>query len=122
MSTQNFNPERRNFFKYGAAAIASLVLAPALRATGSLAFGADAQKPLTEDDTLAKTMGYHKDAKKVDVKKWAKKGGADGKDQSCKSCMFFTAGSDGKTGKCQIFPNNTVNMGGWCNSWAKKTT
>ena len=108
---------RRNFFKYGLAAVASFVL-PALSRNGSLAFG-DGKKPLTESDPVAQSLGYKSDNTKIDTKKWTKKAGAEGKAQKCSTCMFFT-GIDAKTGNCQIFPNNTVSANGWCNSWTKK--
>jgi len=116
------SPSRRQFFKRAAVALASLVLAPALlaRAAGD-AQGAEAKlPPLTDADPTAKALGYHPSAAKVDVAKWPKRAGAGGKSQKCSSCMFYT-GADKKTGKCQIFPKNSVNADGWCNSWSKKT-
>lgn len=108
---------RRNFFKYGITAVASVFLAPLLLKKGS-AFAAD-KAPLTASDPVAQSLGYNPDNTKVDKKKWTKKAGADGKSQKCATCMFFTA-IDPKHGNCQIFPNNTVASVGWCNSWTKK--
>ena len=87
---------------------------------GTLARAADtALVPLTEDDPTAKALGYYKDASKVDIKKWPKRAGAEGKKQFCSSCNFFTA--DGKTqGKCSIFVGKSVQAKGWCNTWTPK--
>jgi hypothetical protein len=108
---------RRNFFKYGIAGLASLFAAPLLSRKGS-AF-ADGKAPLSPTDPVAQSLGYNPDNTKVDVKKWTKKAGADGKTQKCGTCMFFSA-VDGKSGNCQIFPNNSVMTNGWCNTWTKK--
>jgi hypothetical protein len=110
---------RRNFLKYSAFGVASLCATKLLRSDG-IAFAADpVLKPLTSDDPTGKVLGYSADAKKVDVKKWPKKAGPGGDAQSCTSCQFFTK-LDDKSGKCQIFPMNTVASGGWCSSWTKK--
>ena len=108
---------RRNFFKTGLAAVASLFAFPLLSRSGS-AFGAD-KTPLTATDPVGQSLGYNPDNAKVDSKKWPKKAGPEGKAQKCSNCMFYTA-IDGKHGNCQIFPNNTVMSVGWCNSWTKK--
>ncbi|TFH88661.1 high potential iron-sulfur protein [Billgrantia azerbaijanica] len=34
--------------------------------------------------------------------------------QRCETCMFFDAQTEG----CQLFPQNSVEPGGWCQSWA----
>ncbi|MBI3555076.1 MAG: high-potential iron-sulfur protein [Deltaproteobacteria bacterium] len=86
---------------------------------GAVARAADAPVVLSEDDPMAKTLGYYKDASKVDVKKWPKRAAPEGKKQFCNNCQFFTA--DGKTqGKCQIFANKLVASKGWCNTWTAK--
>lgn len=114
-----FNEDRRSFFKYAIAAVGTTLLSPYFRGTGGFAM-ADAALPLLkESDPTATALGYAYEASKVDKKKWTKKAGPDGPAQKCSSCMFFT-GSDKKSGKCQIFPNNVVASGGWCNSWTKK--
>ncbi len=76
-------------------------------------------KPLSEEDPLAKSLGYYKNASKVDAKKWTKRAGPDGKTQFCSNCMFYTP-ENSSAGKCQIFPANLVTAKGWCNTWAKK--
>ncbi|MBI3542555.1 MAG: high-potential iron-sulfur protein [Deltaproteobacteria bacterium] len=115
MSKHNsgFNAERRRFFKIGLVGAASLLLAPA--------FGRAAEpgKPVDEKDPMATALGYVKDAKKVDVKKFPKRAGAEGKTQFCENCQFY-AKKDAKTGACQIFAGGLVAAKGWCNSWTKK--
>ena len=111
---------RRGFLKLTGlglvAATLSKVLAPSTAQ-------AQAAQPVNEKDALAQSLGYHADAKKVDVKKWPKHAGAEGSKQVCKDCMFYQAKGDAsKTTEapCQIFAGKTVKAGGWCNSWAKK--
>jgi hypothetical protein len=126
MSNQNNdlknNPSRRGFLKLTGlglvAAAFSKVIAPS---------AASAQTPpavaLNEKDPLAQSLGYHADAKKVDVKKWPKRAGAEGAKQFCKTCQFYQAkGDPSKTAEapCQIFAGKNVKAGGWCNSWALK--
>lgn len=41
-------------------------------------------------------------------------------DQSCASCMQFTAVGDGSWGDCTIFPGNVVSHNGWCSAYVKK--
>jgi hypothetical protein len=33
--------------------------------------------------------------------------------ETCSNCMFFDSRSEG----CQLFPQNSVEPGGWCQSW-----
>ncbi len=77
--------------------------------------------PVQENEALAVAMGFYKDATKVDLKKWAKKAAADGKDQLCKNCQVFAADPTNKgMGKCTIFQMRLVPDAGWCNGWVKK--
>lgn len=115
----NFNEKRRSFFKYTLMAIASTAFFSYFRGKSTLAFAETSLPLLKESDPTAKALGYYANANKVDTKKWPKKAGPDGGIQKCSNCMFYT-GTDKKSGKCQIFPNNLVAAGGWCNSWIKK--
>ena len=117
------NGSRRGFLKHSFLALAAVFVAPVLR-KGSPKLFDDAMAdgplaPLSASDPLAMSLGYNPSASKVDLKKWPKKAGPDGKGQKCSSCMLYTA-IDGKTGKCQIFQNKTVSASAWCNSWSKK--
>lgn len=79
--------------------------------------------PLAEADPMAVALGYHNDAKKVDVKKWSKRAGPEGAKQFCYNCQLYKSTSgDPKSslnGSCQIFPGKTVMGKGWCNSWVQ---
>jgi hypothetical protein len=117
MSTSN---SRRGFLKITGlglvAAALSKVVAPSTA-------GAQAVQAVNEKDALAQSLGYHADAKKVDVKKWPKRAGAEGAKQFCKTCLFYQAKGDPATtaeAPCQIFSGKTVKGGAWCNSWAEK--
>lgn len=123
MSETGNNNSRRDFLKIsglgllGAAAVGSLSLR-------SLPANAQAAKPLPmvgETEPMAKTLGYHADAAKVDIKKWPKRGQADGKTQFCHTCILFNAAkpTTEKQGPCSLFAGKNVSANGWCNSWAK---
>jgi hypothetical protein len=114
--------QRREFLKkagwtiLGAWAAGRLTFSPApARASTPLPL-------LSETDQMAKTLGYHADASKVDTKKWSKRAGDAGKKQYCYNCLLFKAAGDvkaSKQGKCTLFPKNDVMGRGWCNSWAQ---
>lgn len=84
---------------------------------------ADAPKapPLSESDPQAVALGYAADVKKVDLKKWPKRAGADGAKQFCYNCQFYqNVSGDPKASKsapCQIFAGKSVAAKGWCNTW-----
>lgn len=84
---------------------------------------ADAAKPplVAESDPVAKALGYHVDANKVDTKKWTKRAGPDGKSQHCSNCLLFNSGkvTTDATGPCSLFPGKHVAAKAWCNSWTK---
>ena len=86
---------------------------------------ADAPKPalLSESDPQASALGYAADAKKVDLKKWPKRTGAEGAKQFCYNCQFYqNASGDPKASKsapCQIFAGKAVMAQGWCNTWTQ---
>jgi hypothetical protein len=117
MSTPN---SRRGFLKltglgFVAAAFSKFISPDAAQAA--------APQAVNEKDALAKSLGYHADAKKVDTKKWPKRAGAEGSKQFCHNCMFYQAkGDPSKTTEapCQIFSGKLVKANAWCNSWAKK--
>lgn len=114
---------RREFLKlsglglFGAAALGTLSLR-------TLPASAEAAKKLvlvSESDPMAKTLGYHADATKVDVKKWPKRGQPDSKTQFCHNCILFNGGkpTTDKEAPCSLFAGKAVASNGWCNSWAK---
>lgn len=120
----NSNTEtRRNFLKIsglgllGAAALGKLSLSSA----PAQAQAAAKLPMVAETEPMAKTLGYHADASKVDTKKWPKRAAADGKTQFCHSCILFNGAkpTTEKAGSCSLFAGKAVSSNGWCNSWAK---
>ena len=74
---------------------------------------------LQEDDPLAMSLGYKKDATTVDVKKYPKRSGEAGATQFCSNCTFFQEQKKG-LGTCVAIPGKWVASQGWCNVWALK--
>jgi hypothetical protein len=114
MNTTN----RRGFLKLTGLGILAASVSKLFSPTKAAAAGAEL---VNENDPLAKSLGYHADAKKVDSKKWPKHAGAEGAKQDCGNCMFYQS-KDAKATEapCQIFSGKHVKAAGWCNSWAKK--
>lgn len=118
MSSQN----RREFVKQigliVAAAPCALVFG---RALGSSAYAADAKKlpagAISENDPVAKAVGYKHDVKDVDPKKRPLPAR---KNEFCKNCALYTA-SDAGWGKCTMLTGGLVAAKGWCGSWSKKS-
>jgi hypothetical protein len=79
-----------------------------------------------EASPTAAALGYKHDATLVDIVKFPKRAGDQGKKQLCSNCMFYSqggqsvAGQSGLWGKCTLFPTALVAEEGWCNSWAIK--
>lgn len=72
---------------------------------------------VSEDDAMAKAMGYRHDATQVDVAKYPRRSGEAGSRQFCDNCQLYKAGSEEGWGGCAIFPAKEVNAKGWCNAW-----
>jgi High potential iron-sulfur protein len=70
---------------------------------------------LTEDDPTAKALGYHLDAKKVDVKAFPTYKPT----QHCGNCVQLQAGTGNERG-CNLFAGKAVNVEGWCKVWVLK--
>lgn len=100
---------RRNFvFKL-------VPLAGAAALLPRMAAAADAAVvPLTEADPMALAMGFKLKSADADMKKYPKHTN----DQSCSSCLHFTApGSE--SARCDLF-NKIVPKGGWCSGYSKR--
>ena len=88
-----------------------------LAASGAaLATGAQAQALLDEKDAQAVALGYVADAKRADVKKYAKFAAG----QNCTSCALYQGKPTDKAGGCPLFGAKHVAGAGWCSAWAKK--
>ena len=107
------SPSRRNFLlTLASAGAATLAAAPAQRAH------AQAAAPhISEDDPLAKALGYKNDASAVDKSKYPtyKPG------QVCGTCRFFQGTAGQAWGPCQVLAMKAVNAKGWCVSYSAKT-
>ena len=116
---------RRDFFKkliIGAAAV-PVIGGMSSRGAVQSAHGQEvAQKPLDENEPMAKSLGYVADAAKVDKAKWPK---YDGK-ANCANCVLCVQagikinGHAGDWCRCGLFSTGLVAGPGWCNSHAPK--
>ena len=93
----------------------------------ALAQAGGAKAPLImikESDPQAISLGYKEDATKVDVKKFPKRAGPEGKTQFCRTCSFYqekAANATKEAAPCPIFALKGAKAGGWCQTWAKKS-
>jgi hypothetical protein len=88
--------------------------AGALRATRS-AQAADALH-LSPTDPTATALGYHEDAKTVDVKTFTTYQPG----QMCGTCLQLQGTAGDAYRPCNIFGGKLVNANGWCKVWVKK--
>jgi hypothetical protein len=104
--------DRRTLLKnvlVGLAAVPAANLARTARAQAALPH-------LDEKDTLAVSLGYVHDAKKVDANKVPQfKPGS-----SCSNCVQLTGKEGDEWRPCNLFPGKAVNAHGWCKVWAAK--
>jgi len=85
-----------------------------LAASGTaLAARVQAQASLDERDAQAVALGYVADARRVDVKKFAKF--VAGQD-----CALFQGKAAETAGGCPLAGTRQVAATGWCSAWAKK--
>lgn len=98
---------RRDFLKKGLFGLAALPLG--MGALTSQAFAASLP-PLSEDAPQAKALNYVKNA--ADAADHAKYQ----EGQRCDNCMFWKPANNG----CALFPQNSVEAAGWCQSYVKK--
>jgi hypothetical protein len=88
-----------------------------LAASGAaLGTSAQAQTLVDEKDAQAAALGYVAEAKRVDVKKYAKFAAG----QNCASCALYQGKAADKAGGCPLFAGKQVAGAGWCSAWAKK--
>ncbi|MDN6180413.1 MAG: high-potential iron-sulfur protein [Halomonas subglaciescola] len=98
------NQSRRDFMRTGVLGLAALPLG-----AGILSQTAFAQTlpRLDPSSSNAKALNYVKKASDASDHPAF----ADG--EHCDNCMFYTADNEG----CQLFPQNSVEPKGWCQSW-----
>lgn len=68
---------------------------------------AQALPRLNSGDSQARALNY------VEVAADASDHPAYDPSETCRNCMFFEQRTEG----CQLFPENSVEPGGWCQSW-----
>lgn len=72
---------------------------------------------LSTTDPAAVALGYHEDAKAVDVKQFSTYQPG----QICSTCLQLQ-GTQGEPWRpCNLFPGKLVSSDGWCKVWVKKT-
>ncbi|GLR64646.1 high-potential iron-sulfur protein [Marinospirillum insulare] len=98
---------RRSLLKKGLFGLAALPLG--MGALTSKSFAA-ALPALSEDAPQAKALNYVKSA--ADASGHAKYQAG----QECDNCMFWKPANNG----CALFPQNSVEPKGWCQSYVKK--
>lgn len=79
-----------------------------------------AAEEVSEDEPLAQSMGYYKDANDVDTSKWGKRSGEEGSKQFCSNCALYGGDPSDESAPCAIFQNRPVRGAGWCNAWVAK--
>jgi High potential iron-sulfur protein len=108
-------PSRRRFLTaLAATGCAGLAVLPLSR---SLAQSGSSLPHLSEDDPLAKALGYKSDATMVDRGKFPtyKPG------QGCATCRFYQGTAGQEFGPCQVFAGKAVSIKGWCVSFSAKS-
>ena len=86
---------------------------------GGMPVGVFAQhhNTLSEDDPLARSLGYRHDARQVDTTAFPKRSGRQGESQYCFNCSLYRGDVGEQFGPCSIFQNKLVAGKGWCNAW-----
>ena len=98
---------RRNFMRRSLLGIAVLPLGASILTQRAFA---QELEPLDPSAPMAKALNY------VKVAEEASGHAAYAEGEHCANCMFFTADNNG----CQLFPQNSVEPNGWCQSWVVK--
>jgi len=107
--------KRRDFLKLGVKAGGGAL------ALSAIPIHLIAGDEVPEDDALAQSMGYVKDASTVDTAKFPKRAGADGATQFCNNCALYAGEANAELAPCSIFQNREVRGAGWCNAWVAKS-
>lgn len=71
---------------------------------------------LSEDDPVARALGYRHDATTVDQVRFPNY--APGR--RCASCQLYQAPSGEPWAKCAVVPGKLVAAAGWCSAWVAK--
>lgn len=98
------NHSRRTFMRNSLMGLAALPLGAGILSKN--AFAQDLPR-LDPDSDQAKALNYVENASDASDHPAYEEG------ERCDNCMFWQADSQG----CQLFPQNSVEPGGWCQSW-----
>ena len=98
--------DRRSFLKLIPLACITLAAPSLLQAAPAM---------VSESDAVAQSLGYRKNAKLVDKKRFPRY--ATG--QACANCVLYQGGNAAQGG-CPIFTGKMVSAKGWCSSYSKK--
>lgn len=105
----NSKQPRRFFLKQFAASVGAATVLPLV------ARAAEAEH-VKETDPTAMALGYKRDTKDVDPKKYPQHS----PDQKCVDCALYTGKPDAADGPCTAFANKLVTRDGWCMAYAKR--
>ncbi|MDR9440132.1 MAG: high-potential iron-sulfur protein [Halomonas sp.] len=95
---------RRDFMRNSLLGLAALPLGAGILSKSALAQDLPRLDPSAEQ---AKALNYVENASDASDHPAYEEG------EQCSNCMFYQADSEG----CQLFPQNSVEPGGWCQSW-----
>ena len=98
------NKSRRDFMRNSMLGLAALPLGAGI--LSKTAFAQELPR-LDPSSSNAQALNYVEDASEASDHPAYEEG------ERCDNCMFFNAETEG----CQLFPENSVEPGGWCQSW-----
>ncbi|WP_422674252.1 high-potential iron-sulfur protein [Billgrantia sulfidoxydans] len=98
---------RRTFLRSGLLGVAALPLG--IGVLSRQAYAQDLPR-LDPSDEQAQALNY------VEAAEQASDHPAYEEGETCSNCMFFQRRGEG----CQLFPQNSVEPGGWCQSWVTR--
>lgn len=98
------NKSRRDFMRNSMLGLAALPLGAGI--LSKTAFAQELPR-LDPSSSNAQALNYVEDASEASDHPAYEEG------EVCDNCMFWVADTEG----CQLFPENSVEPGGWCQSW-----
>lgn len=98
------NKSRRDFMRNSVLGLAALPLGAGI--LSKTAFAQELPR-LDPSASNAEALNYVEDASEASDHPAYEEG------EVCDNCMFWVADTEG----CQLFPENSVEPGGWCQSW-----
>ena len=101
------NQSRRDFMRNSMLGLAALPLGAGILSKTAFAQELPRLDPASSN---AQALNYVEDASEASDHPAYEEG------ERCDNCMFFNAETQG----CQLFPENSVEPGGWCQSWTAR--